>query len=215
MMRLRTIGTILALLVLPRVSAAQERGTVSFVSGFSVSQGSAISDIATAVSPGVSSTLNIAGRVNVDIAPGFQAVGEVGRLGNVLPPLFTSILSLSPYDVKASALYGEGGVRAFASPRSKVNPYVEATGGFARLNLRVAGISATADDLLALGLGLTARTSPMAGLGGGVMLHAGSLTLDAGYRYKKIFARDIVTTLLGGGQEITSHQLAVGLGVRF
>ena len=215
---MRTITTtaiLLALLSLPRITAAQERGSVNFVSGMSVAQGNTLSNIASALSPGVSSHVNLAGRINLTIAPGFQAVGEVGRLGNVLPPLVTALSSFSPYDVRASAFYGEGGVRAFASPHSSVNPYVEATAGYAHLNMRIAGISATADDLLNLGLGLTSRTSPLAGIGGGVMFHAGRLTLDAGYRYKKIFARNLVETLLGGGQALTSHQVAFGVGLGF
>jgi hypothetical protein len=215
MMKITTTTILLALVVLPRPAAAQERGSVSFVSGISMAQGSTLTAIASAVSPGVSSTVNLGGRLALNIAPGFQAVGEVGRLGNVLPPLVTSIVSLTPYDVRTSALYGEGGMRAFASPHSAVNPYVEATGGMARLNVRISGFNATTDDLLALGLGLTSRTSPMAGLGGGVMFHAGALTLDAGYRYKKIFAKNFIENLLSGGQELTSHQVAFGVGVRF
>ena len=214
-MRTTTTALLLALLVLPGMASAQDHGSVNFVGGMSVAQGNTLSSIASAVSPGVSSNVNLAGRVNLNIAPGFQAVAEVGRLGNVLPPLVTSILSFSPYDVRASAFYGEGGVRAFASPHSAVNPYVEATAGYAHLNMRIAGISATADDLLALGLSLTSRTSPLAGIGGGVMFHTGRLTFDAGYRYKKIFARNLVETLLGGGQALTSHQLAFGVGLGF
>jgi hypothetical protein len=214
-MRFTTAVLLFALLTLPRVSSAQERGSVSFVSGFSMAHGSTLSGIASSLSPGMSGNVNLAGRVALSIAPGFQAVGEIGRLGNVLPPLVTSIISFTPYEVRAPAFYGEGGMRAFASPHSAVNPYVEATGGFARLNVKIAGLNATADDLLALGLGLTSRTSPTAGLGGGVMFHAGALTLDAGYRYKKIFGRNFLETLLGGGQELTSHQVAFGVGMRF
>jgi hypothetical protein len=214
-MRFTMTALFLTVALFPRSSAAQDRGSVSFVSGFSMAQGSTLSSIASSLSPGVGSNVNLAGRVALTIAPGFQAVGEVGRLGNVLPPLVTSVLSYTPYEVRAPAFYGEGGMRVFASPHSAVNPYVEATGGFARLNLKIGGISATADELLALGLGLTSRTSPTAGLGGGVMFHAGALTLDAGYRYKKIFARNFIETLLSGGQELTSHQVAFGVGVRF
>jgi opacity protein-like surface antigen len=106
-------------------------------------------------------------------------------------------------------------MRAFLGGGSAVHPYVEATGGFAHLNVRAVGFNATVDDLLALDLGVTSRTSPAAGLGGGVTFQSGRLMLDAGYRYKKIFARDFVTTLLGGGQDLTSHQVVFGVGVRF
>jgi hypothetical protein len=36
--------------------------------------------------------------------------------------------------------------------------------------------------------------------------------LDAGYRYKKIFARDFVTSLFGDGKDLTSHQVVFGAG---
>jgi hypothetical protein len=207
------IVALLIALGIPHVLQAQEVSSVSFVTGYSFAQGSPISDVT--VSSGVGSNLNIGGRLAVGLAPGFQAVGEVGRIGNVLPPLVNSILGLSSLDLRASAIYGEGGMRAFLGSRSAVNPYVEATGGFAHLNVRVGGISATAEDLFSLGLGLTNRSSPIAGIGGGVMLHSGRATFDVGYRYKKIFAHDFVATLLGGGQSLTSHQVVFGAGVRF
>src|SRR4051812_28851220 len=209
------IAVVFGVLLLPQAMAAQERGSVNFVSGISVSQGNTLSTNASAVSPGFGSNVNLAGRLNLAVAPGFQAVGEAGRLGNVLPPLSTAIVSLSSYDVRAPAFYGEGGVRAFASPHSSVNPYVEATAGYAHLTLHIAGLSTTENDLLALGFAATSRTSPLAGLGGGVMFHTGRLMLDVGYRYKKIFANNLAQALLNAGQQLTTHQLAFGVGVGF
>ena len=58
-------------------------------------------------------------------------------------------------------------------------------------------------------------TSPIAGLGGGVMMRTGPLTFDVGYRYKKIFAKDFVSMLLGGGESLKSQQVSFGVGVRF
>jgi hypothetical protein len=211
---------LIAALVLfsPCLSEAQQRGSASFVSGYSVAQGSAVANVVSSVAglSGASSNVNLGGRVAFNLAPGFQAVGEVGRLGNVLPPLATSLLAFSPVEVRARAFYEEGGVRAYAGSRSRVNPYVEATGGMARLSLNVSGVNATTSDLLRLGLGLTRRTSPLAGLGGGVMFNTGRVTFDAGYRYKKIFSRDLAGALLSGGSgALTSQQIAFGAGVRF
>jgi hypothetical protein len=213
-LRIVALASAVALFI-PHSLQAQDRGSVSFVTGHAVTQGSPISTLASAVSSGFGSNLNFGGRVAVHIAPGFEAVGEVGRIGNVLPPLVSSIVAFSPVDVRASATYGESGMRALLGGHSSVSPYVEATGGFARLNLRVGGLSATVNDLLALGLAVTNRTSPMAGLGGGVVFHAGRLTMDAGYRYKKIFDRSFAAALLGGGQSMTNHQVVLGAGVRF
>jgi opacity protein-like surface antigen len=216
-MRTTFTGVFIAIMSLCGASAAaaQDHGSVSFVTGFSMSNGSSIADALASLSPGVNDRINLGGRIAVNIVPGLQAVGEIGRIGNVLPSLTTSILAFSPIGVRASAFYGEGGVRAFAGTRSAVNPYIEATGGLARLNIRVDGVNATASDLIQLGLGFVDRTSPSAGLGAGVMLHAGKLTMDAGYRYKKIFSGDFVTTLVGAGNQLTSHQAVFGIGVRF
>ena len=94
------------------VAAAQDHGSVSFVTGFSVTNGSSVADTLASLAPGVNDRINLGGRVAVNLAPGFQAVGEVGRIGNVLPPLTSALLSFSPVGLRASAFYGEGGVRA-------------------------------------------------------------------------------------------------------
>ncbi len=198
-----------------RAASAQDHGSASVVTGVTMSNGSPLTDAISSFSGGFNDRMNFAGRVTFNVAPGFQAIGEVGRIGSVLPPLTRSILSFSPVDLGASAFYTEGGVRTFfGNGRSAVSPYVEATGGIARLSVRISGFSATTDDLLDLGLGFVNRTSPMAGLGGGVMWQAGPVTFDTGYRYKKIFANDFATLLTGGGQ-LTSHQVVFGAGFRF
>src|ERR1700737_343130 len=111
---------LLALLV-PGISAAQDHGSVSLVSGLSVTQGSAIANAVSSVGSGLNSRLHLGGRVALNKAPGFQAGGEGGRIGNVLPPLVTSILSFTPVDVRAAAVYAEGGGRAFGAQRSAVS----------------------------------------------------------------------------------------------
>jgi hypothetical protein len=197
-------------------AAAQDRGSATFVTGFSMANGSPLTTALTSIAGGVTNRINLGGRITFHLAPGFDAVGEVGRIANVLPPLTTAALSFSPVDIRATALYTEGGVRTFlGDSRSAVSPYIEATGGIARVNLRVGGINATTDDLLQLGLGFTSRTSPTAGLGAGVMWQAGRITFDTGYRYKKIFSQGLVDRLLSGGQQLTSHQIVFGMGVRF
>jgi len=196
--------------------AAQDRGSATFVTGFSMANGSPLTSALGSLAGGVNNRINLGGRVTFHLAPGFDAVGEVGRIGNVLPPLTTAALSFSPVEIGASAFYTEGGARTFlGNSRSAVSPYVEATGGIARVNLRVAGINATTDDLLRLGLGFTSQTSPTAGLGAGVMWQAGRITFDTGYRFKKIFSQSLVDRLLTGSQDLTSHQVVFGVGVRF
>jgi hypothetical protein len=207
-------GLLLAVVSIAHPALAQDHGSAAVVTGISMSNGSPLTDAVSSFAGGFNDRMNFAGRVTFNVVPGFQALGEVGRLGNVLPPLTSAILSFSPVDVGASAFYYEGGVRALLG-HSNVSPYVEATGGFARLNLRIGGFGATADDLIDLGLGFVNRTSPMAGLGGGVMWQAGPMTFDTGYRYKKIFSNDFAATLLTGGDQLTSHQVVFGAGLRF
>lgn len=216
MMKIITTMFLALLLLRPGGAAAQDRGSATFVTGFSMANGSSIANAISSVSGGMNNRVNLGGRVTFHLAPGFDAVGEAGRLANVLPPLTTAVLSFSPVEVGASAFYTEGGVRTFlGNSRSAVSPYVEATGGLARISLRATGISATTDDLLRLGLGFVNRTSPVAGLGAGVMFQAGRITFDTGYRYKKIFSQSLVDRLLTRGQELTSHQAVFGVGVKF
>jgi opacity protein-like surface antigen len=214
MKKITTTAFLSLVLLCAHSAAAQDRGSATFVTGFSMANGSPLTSALTSLSGGVNNRINLGGRVTFHLAPGFDAVGEVGRIANVLPPLTTAALSFSPVDIRASAFYTEGGVRTFLG-RSAVSPYVEATGGIARVSLRVGGINATTDELLQLGLGFTSRTSPTAGLGAGVMWQAGRITFDTGYRYKKIFSQSLVDRLLAGGQELTSHQVVFGVGVRF
>ena len=216
MKKITTTVFLALVLVGARGAAAQDRGSATFVTGFSMANGSPLTSALTSLSGGVNNRINLGGRITIHLAPGFDAVGEVGRIANMLPPLTTAALSFSPVDIAASAFYTEGGVRTFlGNSHSALSPYVEATGGIARVNFRVDGFSATTDDLLQLGLGFTNRTSPTAGLGAGVMWQAGRITFDTGYRYKKIFSPGIVDRLLAGGQQLTSHQVVFGVGVRF
>lgn len=155
------------------------------------------------------------GTLAVNLVPGVQAIGEFGRIGNVLPTLTQTLLSLTPLDVGVSALYGEGGVRLSPAPRSVVSPYVEATAGVARLDVRVAGLGSTGDLIARAALGFIPRNETIAGVGGGLRIQGGPLALDFGYRYKQILGNSVLTTVLGAGQNLHSHQVRVGVGVRF
>src|SRR5215510_3927869 len=79
------------------------------------------------------------GAIVGDLTPNVQLLGEVGRIGDVLPSRTQSLIGLSPVDVSVSAFYGSGGVRLSTSS-SAVRPYVEASAGIARLTPQVSGI---------------------------------------------------------------------------
>jgi len=153
--------------------------------------------------------------VGKELTPNIHVIGEFGRIGNMLPMLSTGLPSLSPYDVRVSAVYGEGGLRLLAAPNSGVNPYVEATAGIARLSPHVAGFGSTGDLIAGMGLGLLRRTEPLLGVGGGIMLRGGPVVADIGYRYKQVVRGDLIIDALSLGQTPRAHQVRFGIGMRF
>jgi hypothetical protein len=197
----RIFGIFSLLCLLPAVALAQGNSAIVGFGGFSLN--------------GFDSTgTSVGGAVAVNVTPGIQAVGEVGRLGNVLPTLSETVFSVARTGISASALYGEGGVRLLA-PQAAVAPYVEATAGVARLDIDssfLGGLGGVATDVA---LGFVGRTMPIASVGGGVLARGGPVVFDVGYRYKRLFADEVLQTVLGFGQPLHAHQLRAGIGVRF
>lgn len=161
-----------------------------------------------------SSSTSIGGAVAFNLTPGIQAVGEVGHLGNVMPTMADTLFSIARADISASAFYGEGGVR-LVSPRGAVAPYGEATAGVARLDVNSARLGGLANIATDLALGYVGRTMPIASAGGGLLVRGGPVVFDLGYRYKKLFADDVLQAVLGLGEPLQAHQLMAGVGVRF
>jgi hypothetical protein len=153
--------------------------------------------------------------IGKELTPSVQVIGEFGRVSDMLPSLTAGLLDLTPYDVRVSALYGEGGLRLLAAPESAVNPYVEATAGIARLTPHASGFGAGADALTAAGLQLLRGTDPLLGFGGGILLRGGPVVADLGYRYKQVVGADSLSSLLSAGQPLRAHQVRFGIGVRF
>lgn len=154
------------------------------------------------------------GRVGVGLTDHIQLVGEAGRLADVSSPLF-DLLDFTDVGVRVSAFYGEGGVRFIASPHSAVRPYAEATAGFARLNAGVSGLGGTTGAVVNTALNVLNRTQPMLGVGAGVVLQGGPVSVDFGYRYKQISSGDAITTALNAGDPYKVNQVRVGVGFRF
>ncbi len=159
--------------------------------------------------------VDFGGRVSFDAVPAVQVFGEFGRIGNVMPTLLDTSLSFSRFDLTASAFYGEGGVRLLAAPRSAVTPYVEGTAGVAHLRFGVKGFGSTADAVVRAAMDLVDTRDPLLGVGGGILIQGGPLRFDLGYRYKRILANSVVSSLLDVGQGLQSHQIRFGAGVRF
>lgn len=159
--------------------------------------------------------VDFGGRVSFDVVPAVQVVGEFGRIGNVLPGIVALPLRFLPVDVRVSAFYGEGGVRLLAAPRSAVTPYVEGTAGVANLSFGARGLGTTTDALVRAALNLVDTRDPMLGAGGGLLIRGGPIHVDLGYRYKRILPNDALSSMLSFGQELQTHQVRFGFGVRF
>jgi hypothetical protein len=141
--------------------------------------------------------------------------GEVGYINNVLPSLVDRLIALTPADLRVSTFYGEGGIRFLTDSRRTVAGYVDASAGFARLSTRFSS-SSSADPYVNALLGFFDRTSPMLGVGGGVLVGMGPAVLDLGYRYKRIINNNpIDQVLLLGNNAISINEVRVGIGVRF
>ena len=160
----------------------------------------------------ISSTFG--GRVGVGLTPNIQVIGEAGRLANIRSPLF-DILDFTDIGVNVSAFYGEGGIRFIASPHSAVRPYGEATAGFARLNAGLSGLGGRTDAIIDTALGLLNTTRPVLGVGTGVLIQGGPVSVDIGYRYKQISAGNTLASVLNAGKDFQINQVRVGVGVRF
>lgn len=203
MRRVFSIALLAALCLIPAAAFAQSSGN-STVEGFG---GLSLNGFETH-SPSLGGTLTFT------IVPGVQVVGEAGRLGNVLPTLADTIFTTARTDLRASAFYGEGGVR-FIAPKGAVAPYAEATAGIARLDISSARFGTIGNAVSDIALGLAGRTAPLAGVGGGVVLRGGPVVFDVGYRYKQLFPNAVVEAALGLGQPLRTHQVRAGIGVRF
>jgi len=155
------------------------------------------------------------GRVDVALTPNLQVIGEGGRLADIKSPLF-DLLDFTGVGVRVSAWYGEGGVRFLAGPpHAAVRPYGEATAGFAKLNPGVSGLGGEVAEYVDIALNLLDSTHGMLGVGGGVLVQGGPVSLDIGYRYKKIDAGNSLASLLNAGHDFDVNQVRVGVGVRF
>jgi opacity protein-like surface antigen len=144
-----------------------------------------------------------------------QVVGEAGRLTDIKASVLDDLLDFTPVDVGMSAWYAEGGLRVAGSRHSAVRPYVEATAGVARLRPGV-DVDGWTGALANAGLSFLGSTEPMIGAGGGVLLQAGPLAVDLGYRYKRILTDGGFSSAFSldrGGFDI--NQVRVGIGVRF
>ena len=187
--------------VVAQTAGAQTRGTAQGFGGFAINQS-------------VDTLPSLGGNVTMALTEHVHVIGEVGRLGNVAPSLASSLLEVP--GVHVSALYGEGGLRALAgASNSAVRPYVEGTFGVSRLDVSSTRLNSFGNALIDVGTSFLDRNSPTMGVGGGVLLRTGPVMFDVGYRYKQLLDTNVLSTVFGLGQSLSSSDLRVGVGFRF
>jgi hypothetical protein len=193
---------LLVSLILPASAHAQGAAAIAGFGGLSV----------TGTAPDMP---DLGGNLTFQVTPGIDVIAEAGRIGNVLPPIADTVFAATNSGIRASAFYGEGGVRFRLAPHSRVSPYAEATAGVSRLNVTSTRLGPLAGGLTSAAIALLGRNGPVAGAGGGVLVGAGPVVIDLGYRYKQFFPPEPLNTVIGLGQDLRSHQVRVGFGVRF
>jgi opacity protein-like surface antigen len=163
------------------------------------------------------------------VMPNVQIFGELGRMNNIatedistaaqqVAGALAQVQSNVGYTVKQPVTFGVAGVRYVVPTSAKVQPYVMAGAGIAKVTqnaaFTVAGSDVTANlsqvqyGGITLGSDLSGSfTKPMLSIGGGVAWPVSQqIVLDFQYRYGRIFADD-------GG--INVSRAGIGFGVRF
>ena len=159
--------------------------------------------------------VDFGGRVSFDARAGGAVVRRVRAPRQCHAAAGRYWLAFTRLDLTASAFYGEGGVRLLAAPHSAVTPYVEGTAGVAHLRFGASGFGSTTDAIMRAALNLVDTRDPLFGVGGGLLMQGGPLRFDVGYRYKRIMANNALSSFIGAGQQLQSHQIRFGAGVRF
>src|SRR5215208_2539940 len=107
--RRTVLSILLALSLAPAAAGAQDRTALAVAFG-----GASLNSFSTSASK-----IDFGVNVGKELTPNIQAIGEAGRIGDLLPSLSAGLLSaFTPYDVRVSAFYGEGGIRLLGAPNS-------------------------------------------------------------------------------------------------
>jgi opacity protein-like surface antigen len=201
---MRRVLSVLAAVLCVSVTTASAQEPRAAVQGFGGLQLGSIGSVDT----------TFGGVVTGGLTPNLQVVGEAGRISNILPPLTDTLIGFSPFGVSVSAWYMQGGLRFTTAGTSAIRPYAETSAGFARMHTSVGGLSGEAGILADFGLRLLDRTDPTATAGAGVTFEHGGFVADLGYRYRRIFSSDWVSTL-ALGDTLHTNEVRLGVGFRF
>jgi len=201
---MRRVLSVLAAVLCVSVTTASAQEPRAAVQGFGGLQLGSIGTVDT----------TFGGVVTGALTPNLQVVGEGGRMSNILPPLTDTLFGFAPFGVSVSAWYMQGGLRFTTAGASGIRPYAETSAGFARMHTSTGALGGEAGILTGFGLQFLDRTDPMATAGGGVTFEHGGFVADLGYRYRRIFSSDWVSTL-ASGDTLHTNEVRVGIGVRF
>jgi opacity protein-like surface antigen len=166
------------------------------------------------------------GEFGITVLPGVQLFVEAGQVNNVataeigaaaakIAGYLSQTQANVGYTVKQPATFGAAGVKLNIPVSGRLQPYIMAGGGVAKVKqdvrFSVGGTDVTSNLTpynVVLGTDLSGTfTKPMAVVGIGVMWPAWQrLVLDFQYRYGRIFA---------DGQAINVSRAGLGFGVRF
>lgn len=206
MLRFQVAAVIVALgLVLcPSTASAQDES--GFVQGFG---GFTFGDPET--------DLAFGGKAGVNLSPNIQLVGEVGYIRDILPPAGSLVNIVLPIGLSASALTAEGGVRVVSPRGSTLRGYGEALVGAARISTSVdlgsGGRLGIVEGIANEVLDVFDHTEPTLSFGGGLLVQGGSVFVDVGYRYTRIFGEPL--GLAFGSNGLNVSQVRVGVGMSF
>jgi hypothetical protein len=151
---------------------------------------------------GTQTSSAIGGQFGAKIATNLHVIGEIGRIQNVFPKEFSDFIdefeALAEaefgipveIEIQVPALYGFGGAR-WSQPQGRLTPFVEGGVGFARLTGKVKVAGLNIDDFVPADLLDQTTTEPLIAFGGGVNVEVTrKMSVDAGYRYSRIFTED-------------------------
>ena len=131
--------------------------------------------------------VDFGGRVSFDAVPAVQVFGEFGRIGNVMPIAARDWAVI--YAVRCDCLrvlrrgwraacwlrLGRRSARTWrAPPASRIYGSVRE------------GLARRADAIVRAAMNLVDTRDPLFGVGGGILMRAGPLQVDLGYRFKRI-----------------------------
>ena len=152
-----------------------------------------------------------------------QAIVDVGRLGDVVPPSIRSDINAGldaisaetgvalRANVRAPALYWTTGIRVAAAPRGRLTPFAVLTAGSARispeLSVEANGMEFTPTDEALEEAGVNVGREPMVGVGGGVEIGvARRFAIELGYQFNRIFTED---------PAVSTQRVYTGVNVKF